>query len=259
MSPWETCRRQCSNPGCFNRKSLLSICSLDREVYDTIPDGLAQIVTLSERLLCKEVSLECYIEETDKWFSLSERLRTAFVQNGSDKSTTHDYHRLYAHLFLNCKKVDSILEIGLGSNNVNLLSNMGPNGKPGASLRAFRQIFPDADIFGADIDTNILFQEDGIRTHYVDQLDPDSLLTLNEVFGPSFDFIIDDGLHTFQANVNVILKLLPNISQGGVLVIEDINPRLGALWSVVGSILEGKFEATLVRTKAALVFVVTRK
>jgi hypothetical protein len=33
MSPWETCRRPCSNPGCFNRKSLLLICSLDREVY----------------------------------------------------------------------------------------------------------------------------------------------------------------------------------------------------------------------------------
>ncbi len=41
MSPWETCRRQCSNPGDFNRKSLLLICSLDREVYDLNPAGFS--------------------------------------------------------------------------------------------------------------------------------------------------------------------------------------------------------------------------
>ena len=60
--------------------------------------------------------------------------------------------------------VTNIFEIGLGSINTKIVSNMGKFGKPGASLRAFRDFCPNAIIYGADIDQSILFKEERIKT-----------------------------------------------------------------------------------------------
>ena len=63
----------------------------------------------------------------------------------------------------------NILEIGLGTNNVDVVSNMGRDGIPGASLRAFRDYLINSKIYGADIDKSILFSEERIETYFVDQ------------------------------------------------------------------------------------------
>ena len=83
------------------------------------------------------------------------QLASLFDQYGSDKSH-HNYHLLYAGL-LGPKRSSHlrILEIGLGTNNPDILSNMGPGGKLGASLRAFRAFCPNAELFRADIDHRI--------------------------------------------------------------------------------------------------------
>ena len=44
---------------------------------------------------------------------------------------------------------------------------------PGASLRAWRDYFVKADIYGADIDKKILFNENKIKNFYVDQENKD--------------------------------------------------------------------------------------
>jgi len=115
----------------------------------------------------------------------------------------------------------NVFELGLGTNNVALPSNMGANGKPGASLRGWRDYFPNATVFGADIDRNILFSEDRILTMYCDQTNPHVIQTMWEEL-PNMRIIVEDGLHTFEANVtffeNSIHKLLP----GGFYIIEDI-------------------------------------
>jgi hypothetical protein len=68
-----------------------------------------------------------------------------------------------------------IFECGLGTNNPNLASNMTDTGMPGASLRVWRDYFRNAKIYGGDIDKEILFEEDRIKTFYVDQLDTSSI------------------------------------------------------------------------------------
>jgi hypothetical protein len=77
----------------------------------------------------------------------------------------------------------------------------------GASLRMWKEYFINAVIFGADINKNLLFQEDRIRTLYVDQLQRNSIkkmwLDININY---FDLIIDDGLHTDEANINLFIK-----------------------------------------------------
>ena len=80
--------------------------------------------------------------------------------NNSDKSTTHDYHILYSFVLdkLGVNSKLNLLEIGMGTNNPTIVSSMGVNGRPGASLYAFREYLPNSNIYGADIDKDILFE-----------------------------------------------------------------------------------------------------
>jgi len=75
---------------------------------------------------------------------------------GSDKGTFHGYTNVYENI-LNKKRhnIELVLEIGIGTNDPNLPSTMGKYGKPGASLRAWRDYLPNAQIVGLDIDRKI--------------------------------------------------------------------------------------------------------
>jgi lipopolysaccharide biosynthesis glycosyltransferase/SAM-dependent methyltransferase len=147
-------------------------------------------------------------------------------QYGSDKGgPLHNYTTLYYSL-LQAKQQNPlrIFELGLGTNNVTIKSNMGPNGKPGASLRGWAEFFPQARIFGADIDKAILFQEERIQTFYTDQLDRITIkgMWLHKDLQQGFDLIVDDGLHTYDANVCFLENSIHKLNPGGYYIIEDI-------------------------------------
>lgn len=150
---------------------------------------------------------------------------------GSDKGDNfkqgwHNYTTYYHSLF---KKVRyeplAIFELGLGTNFTDISSNMGLLGKPGASLRGWRAYFPNAQIYGADIDTRILFQEDRIQTFACDQTNSESIETLwsNPALPSSFDILLEDGLHMFEANVFFFEHSIHKLKPGGIYIIEDIN------------------------------------
>jgi hypothetical protein len=136
----------------------------------------------------------------------------------------HTYTDFYARLWSHCRQhVRRVFECGLGTNNPKMKSNMGVRGRPGASLRVWRDYFPEAQVVGADIDKGILFQEDRIRTYYVDQLDPVSIGEMWRAAGPGeFDFMIDDGLHEFRAGISLFEHSIGHLSAQGVYVIEDV-------------------------------------
>ena len=117
-----------------------------------------------------------------------------------------------------------VFECGLGTNNPNLQSNMTINGMPGASLRVWRDYFKNAQIYGADIDKDILFQEDRIKTYYVDQLNTPSIETMwGKIRIQNFDIIIDDGLHTTDANINLFINSFNKLKKNGIYIIEDVH------------------------------------
>jgi SAM-dependent methyltransferase len=143
---------------------------------------------------------------------------------GSDKAL-HGYTHLYWALFSDrFDRPLRVFELGLGTNNPAMLSNMGVFGAPGASLRGWRDLFPQASVFGADIDRGILFQEDRIQTFYCDQLDQSSIRKVwsDPALRGGADIIIEDGLHTFEANVSFLEGSLDHLRPGGIYVIEDI-------------------------------------
>ena len=155
---------------------------------------------------------------------------------GSDKHShgayTHTYTQIFQALGGRNAKL-RILEVGLGTNNTNVFSNMGRLGRPGASLRAWRDYLPRAQIFGADYDSGILFTEYRITTSWVDQMKPETLQALFRHFGSEkFDLVIDDGMHAIGTCLNMILfGIRTAVAPGGWLVIEDIGFR--PAWKMV--------------------------
>lgn len=151
------------------------------------------------------------------------RVMTRF---GSDKGRRwHNYTTVYSKVFEKYRNYPlRIFELGLGTNNPRLASSMGSAGVPGASLRAWRKLFPRAFVFGADIDRDILFQEEKIRTFYCDQLDRASILELwrQPDLRAGVDILIEDGLHTMEASVTFLDGSLGHLRPGGTYVVEDI-------------------------------------
>ncbi len=183
------------------------------------------------------------------------KLAELFTFYGSDKASRHMYNHLYYHL-LKGKQEETLnfLEIGLGTNNIQIKANMGRLGKPGASLYAFRDFLPFSNIYGADIDKEILFEDDRIKTFFIDQTNTDILndvsATLKDI---KFDLIIDDGLHNAEANFNTIEFALSILSKDGYLVIEDILYGDVELYHILASVLKDKFSLQLINCTSTLV------
>lgn len=175
---------------------------------------------------------------------------------GSDKGTNkvgqhyfewwpHRYTEVYEILFHSIRKdILNVLECGIGTSNLALPANMGLGARPGASLRVWRDFFPNAMVYGADIDPEIQFSENRIATFVMDQTNPDSVASALVGFHPkTFDLIIDDGLHTFEANLNFFNNSNFLLSERGLYIIEDVTPtNLRKLLSILDA--NDEFEAT---------------
>ena len=137
----------------------------------------------------------------------------------------HAYSIIYNNLFSHCREnIKLVFECGIGTNNLNFESNMTLNGKPGASLKVWKDYFVNAQIFGADIDRNILFKEDRIETYHVNQLDQESIIKMwNNIKKKDFDLIIYDWLHNYKAALTLFLNSYEKLKKGGIYIIEDVD------------------------------------
>lgn len=127
----------------------------------------------------------------------------------SDKASGHDYHKVYAHI-LDGKTVNNLLEVGLFLNELQH-----------TDLTAWAAIYPEANIYGADVKESQLFNRDNIQMMYADQSNTDSLTALKAAFPVEFDVIIDDASHMYGPTVNMFSNLFPALKSGGVYIIED--------------------------------------
>jgi hypothetical protein len=189
---------------------------------------------------------------------------------GSDKGTKNkgkgNYTKFYDFIFKSIKNNPmNIFEVGLGTNNTDVLSNMGKDGIPGASLRGWRDYFSNSFIYGADVDKRILFEEERIKTYFVDQLDDNSIKNLWDKFDFEFDIILDDGIHDIShsdvsGNRIFFENSIHKLKKGGFFIIEDvaydyegeyISPKSLKFTQDVKSGLYGKFShVQLVKTPA---------
>ena len=117
----------------------------------------------------------------------------------------HNYLPTYA-TYLESKRttIESFLEIGL---------------ETGASVQMWEEYFPNAKIYGIDINpTNKDFETERIKVFIGDQGDNAFLQTLP----PMFDVVVDDGSHRPDDIISTFKYLFPRLSHGGYYIIEDL-------------------------------------
>lgn len=142
----------------------------------------------------------------------------------------HNYAAFYDFLFRNRRlQIKNFLECGIGTTDINLHSNMGESGIPGASLRVWKRYFPNAEIHGIDIDPGVIFQEKRITTAVVDQTNEAQIVSyLGKVTDKElrFDVMIDDGMHSATASTTFLRSSIRFLSDDGLYIVEDLNPMM---------------------------------
>ena len=162
----------------------------------------------------------------------------------------HKYHNLYWDLLNDKKEIyKNILEIGIGTIDETKPSNMFAYKNEleqdytfGNSLRAWRDYFTNANIYGIDVDENTMFEENRIKTYCSSSMDK---YTMDNILSklPQFDMVVDDGLHTMEANLETLKIVFPYLKNGGIYVIEDVN-QYGD-WYIEKLLVDDRFMNTI--------------
>lgn len=131
---------------------------------------------------------------------------------GTDKST-HSYNGIsyldiYNRYFFEKRNdVKTFVEIGILN---------------GSSLRMWSEYFPNATIYGVDIDPRCKsYESDRIKIFIGDQNDDDFLNSLSANI-ENIDILLDDGSHITNHQIKTFNILYPKVNKGGFYVIEDL-------------------------------------
>ena len=230
---------------------------LIKNINEVIP-RIAEISELKNKV--DVVNYLAFFEENKNKNSeiIKEKLIENFNLRGSDK-VSNNYHIIYSCLLKDLKQNYTILEIGLGTNNPKIVSSMGIGGSPGASVRAFRDTFLNSYIYGADVDSDILFSEERISTFCVDQNNLETFSNIPKLVDSKFDLIIDDGLHYQLSNLNTLIFALSNLNIHGYFIIEDIGVWTIDTWKIVKNLVPDTFESRIIQmTESNFIFLIKK-
>ena len=141
-------------------------------------------------------------------------LREIALAVGTDKESAHSYAAAYErHLGHLRNRPVRLLEIGVGG-------YADPH-SGGASLRMWKEYFPNGEIIGVDIFDKTALAEPRITIVQGNQSDGDFLDDVATRYGP-FDVIVDDGSHICAHVIKGLRHLFGALSEGGIYAIEDL-------------------------------------
>jgi len=163
---------------------------------------------------------------------LSDSFRDLAIRLNAGKQNRHG--EIYAKIIPHLHDGENILEVGIGSTSSSLPSTMGPRGSNGASLHLWSSLFPLSKIIGGDIDKSSFVSSNNIECYEVDQRSNSSLENLCNNLSKlgTFQLIVDDGLHSPEANLRTFNYLSNLIRPGGFWVTEDIDHVYSGLFRV---------------------------
>ena len=126
----------------------------------------------------------------------------------TDKIWHHHYGRAYDQLFAGFDREEklNILEVGT---------------QKGATLLAWKEYFPNANVVGVDIVDVVpkKYRKDTVTRIITDIKKLDTNI--------EFDIIIDDGSHYLSDMMYVVATYFPTMKDGGVMILEDVRyPKL---------------------------------
>jgi 8-demethyl-8-alpha-L-rhamnosyltetracenomycin-C 2'-O-methyltransferase len=147
------------------------------------------------------------------------QLEQFFTQYGTDKGIWGYTPAYETHLGPIRNVTTRVLEIGIcGHRDI-------PNNVVGASLFAWRDYFPFAEIYGVDNDSRFVFNDKPrIHTALCDAYSQVELGGALHTWGTKFDFICDDAVHDPGPQIELCTMLWPWLNPGGVYAIEEACP-----------------------------------
>lgn len=185
---------------------------------------------------------------------------------GTDKcpQLRHPYTPFYYELFKDKREsVQKVLELGIGCykgmQTVEIFyeSTLKRYYHRGASLKMWRDFFSHAQIFGADIMPETMFEDERIKTYLCDERKKEDLERLIERVGSDIDIVIDDADHSTSVQTFACQTLMPLLKKDAIYIIEDVvNSK-----ALAGALNEYEcFVApTLNRRSGNMLLVVTKK
>jgi len=124
----------------------------------------------------------------------------------SPKGYTKQYSRYFSPL--RNRKI-KLLEIGIAE---------------GASLKMWEEYFPNAEIFGIDINLKSkMYETKRTKVFVGDQKDRAFLRSVIKEVGSGLDVVVDDGGHKMSQHKASLEELFPNLVPGGIYAIEDLH------------------------------------
>ena len=141
----------------------------------------------------------------------------------SDKcpQVSHPYTPFYYELFKD--KIDTVkkvVEMGIGSRST--MHYHQEHYVTGASLYMWRDFFPNAMVYGADILPETMLTSERIETILCDETKKEDLDKLLEKTGTDVDIFIDDGLHSRETQLNLCKTMMPLLKKDVIYIIEDV-------------------------------------
>lgn len=133
------------------------------------------------------------------------------LQYGTDKNSLgHGYTKYYEFYFNSIRHdVKKVLELGVFR---------------GASLKMWKDYFPNAIIHGIDINPKCFaYKDERIEITIGDINDPVMITSFIEKYGRDFDLIIDDASHINKEQIGAFTLLFQYLKNKGIYIIEDTN------------------------------------
>lgn len=151
---------------------------------------------------------------------------------GTDKcpQIKHCYTPFYYEMFKDRQKeVKKVVEMGIGryfdmENKDKIYDEtLRRTYHKGASLKMWRDFFPNAIIYGADVRPETMFTDKRIETILCDETKKEDLVNLIRHTGSDIDLFVDDASHHVDHQLFMCQTVMPLLGKNVTYVIEDTN------------------------------------
>ena len=132
----------------------------------------------------------------------------------------HVYTPFYYELLKDKKHTfKKVLEMGIGYKET---MPYYPRYQTGASLKMWRDFFPNAMVHGADISPKAMFEDERIKTYLCDERKKCDIERLVMQTGSDIDLVVDDGSHRLHHQVYLCKTIMPLLQKSVIYIIEDV-------------------------------------
>jgi hypothetical protein len=134
----------------------------------------------------------------------------------------HVYTPFYYEMFKYKRRfIKKVLEMGIGYDSI--MPHCGKEYQAGASLRMWRDFFPNAQVYGVDISPKAMFEDERIETFLYDERKKSDIEEIVKQTGSDIDLFIDDGLHHYKHQIFLAKTILPLLKDDVIYIIEDVS------------------------------------